>query len=56
MLPRSEPVAYRCRRKVALSLQDDPYRSIRRHIGAAMVLLLVLLVVGAVWVGFLFEM
>jgi hypothetical protein len=32
-----------------VSPQEDPYRSIRRHMGAALVLLLVFLVVSGIW-------
>lgn len=31
--------------------QHDPYRSIRRHMGAALALLLLFLVVSAIWLG-----
>jgi hypothetical protein len=38
------------RRKMAMRPHDDPYRSIRRHMGAAVILLLlVFLAASAAW-------
>lgn len=36
-------------RKTAMRPHDDPYRSIRRHMGAALVLLLAFLAASAIW-------
>lgn len=36
---------------MAMTPQDDPYRSIRRHMGVAFLLLLVLLTAIAAWLS-----
>jgi hypothetical protein len=36
---------------VAMTPKDDLHRSMRRHMGAAMVILLLFLVVSVVWLG-----
>ena len=38
-------------RKLAIAPEDDPYRSIRRHVTAAVVLLVALLAASAIWLA-----